>query len=634
MFNIIKTILQNDMEQLALTPKAIVENNLFFSIPIYQRLFTWNEEQVIPLMQDLLYNFVNLPDSHYHIGLLTSTADNDLVDGQQRFTVMTLLAIVLNGKGNHSEDWHRFLLKDDNNLRLTFRARPEDEKFIVELIHCQDIDNKIQNRLFEGYVNEVMLNAINTILKFINQIDQEAKELTNNGSRNIILTDFSKYLFEHIAFFIQVLPEEYTGRMLNKHFEAMNSTGKNLEEHEILKVDLLRNVSVDEYNRLVTMWNACCDMRRTLFGTSDEAAKKYRMIIHGEDCSLEKILSDKSDSKSIREILSEGANIQDTPNGNKRDISRFYSFLTFPDFLLQVLYIVLKENKTIEISNLQRFFKQENLRDTFKTYWDYINPVFFIEQLYKYRIILDWAVIRIDGDGDYNLLSTDREHSKLEQFEGMLFANSSRYTYYKWIPVILEKVYDKKTLNEDSMLLELKNLDNDDHKFNKDTKLDYENIDRYYFRRLDYYLWESIIDDNYEVINNEENAIFYRAVKQFRFHQYNSIEHLHPQHEDKQIVKWVDENREEDKETINGFGNLALISGSFNSTQSDDSLNPKFGRIRDLIHEGRLESIKLALMYFAADGKSENWTRGRSKEHGEKMIDFLKKTYPNDHLHL
>lgn len=625
MFNIIKIISQNDMKQLALTPKAIVENNLYFSIPIYQRLFTWNEEQVKPLMQDLLYNFVKHSDSHYHIGLLTSTANNDLVDGQQRFTVMTLIAIVFNGI-IHSEDWHRFLLNDDNNLRLTYRARPEDEKFIIELINCQDIENKIRNRDFEGYVNEVMLDAINSILIFINQIDQEAKELTNDDSKTIILTDFSKYLFEHIAFFIQVLPEEYTGRMLNKHFEAMNSTGKNLEEHEILKVDLLKNVSDDNYNRLVTMWNACSDTRRTLFGTSEEA--KYKRFIEGEDFSMEGIMSDRSESLSIRGIL-EGTQIKGIANDSKRDASRFYSFLTFPDFLLQVLYIVLKEDKTkeIEIPNLQRFFKQENLRDTFKTYWDYIDPVIFIEKLYKYRIIFDWAVIRIDGDGDYNLLSTDKEHSKLEQFEGMLFANSSRYTYYKWIPTILKKIYNEHLFDEDSMLSELKKLDNEDrdHQLNDSTKLDYESIDRYYFRRLDYYLWESIIDngidDKFNIVNKEEKAKFYQGVKQYRFHQYNSIEHLHPQHEDKQIVKWMDE------EAINGFGNLALISGSFNSTQSDDSLNPKFGRIRDLIYEGRLESIKLTLMYFAADGKSENWTQDQSKKHGNEMIDFLKKTY-------
>lgn len=627
------------MEQFALTPKAIVENNLYFSIPIYQRLFSWNNEQVKPLMQDLLYNFVKLPDSHYHIGLLTSTADNDLVDGQQRFTIMTLIAIVFYWK-IHSEDWHRFLLDDDNNLRLTYRARPEDEKFIIELINCQDIENKIRNWDFDGYVNEVMLDAINTILIFINQIDQEAKGLTNNGSRIIILSEFSQYIFEHLALFIQVLPEEYTGRMLNKHFEAMNSTGKNLEEHEILKVDLLKNVSDDDYNRLVTMWNACSDMRRTIFGTSDETANKYKKYINGEDCSLDKILSDKSESKSIREILT-GANIKEAPNDNQRDVSRFYSFLTFPDFLLQVLYIVLKEDETkkIEINNLQRFFKQENLRETFETYRNSIEPKTFIEHLYKYRIIFDWAVIRIDGDGDYDLLSTDKEHSKLEQFEGMLFANSSRYTYYKWIPAVLKKIYHEHLFDEDSMLSTLKELDNKDrdHQLNDDTRLDYENIDRYFFRRLDYYLWEKIIDngiddDKFNEIENEEKAKFYQSVKQYRFHQYNSIEHLHPRHEDKQIVKWGDENGEND--AINGFGNLALISGSFNSTQSDDSLNPKFGRIRDLIYEGRLESIKLALMYFEADGKSENWTRGRSKEHGEKMIDFLKKTYPNDHLHL
>lgn len=35
------------------TPEKIVEEKLYFSIPLYQRLFSWGEEQVIGLLYDL-----------------------------------------------------------------------------------------------------------------------------------------------------------------------------------------------------------------------------------------------------------------------------------------------------------------------------------------------------------------------------------------------------------------------------------------------------------------------------------------------------------------------------------------------------------------------------------------------------
>ena len=61
--------------------------------------------------------------------------------------------------------------------------------------------------------------------------------------------DFASYIFHNLCFFISNLPDGYSPRDLNKYFERMNASGKNLEQHEILKVKLLSNLDndVDRY---------------------------------------------------------------------------------------------------------------------------------------------------------------------------------------------------------------------------------------------------------------------------------------------------------------------------------------------------------------------------------------------------
>ncbi len=80
------------------TPKTISESALKFSIPLYQRLFEWDELQIKQLLVDLHTSYAKNTDEPYYIGLLTVYKKRDeesisLVDGQQRFTVLTLMAI-------------------------------------------------------------------------------------------------------------------------------------------------------------------------------------------------------------------------------------------------------------------------------------------------------------------------------------------------------------------------------------------------------------------------------------------------------------------------------------------------------------------------------------------------------------
>lgn len=79
------------------TPAKVVKDDDMFGIPIYQRLFEWNKESIEKLLADLV-DAMTRNSSNYYIGMLTATFDKnngkyELVDGQQRFTVMTLLAL-------------------------------------------------------------------------------------------------------------------------------------------------------------------------------------------------------------------------------------------------------------------------------------------------------------------------------------------------------------------------------------------------------------------------------------------------------------------------------------------------------------------------------------------------------------
>ncbi len=636
------------MGKFALTPQQVVNNKLTFAIPIYQRLFAWSEEQILPLLLDLLYRCVKTRNSHHYIGLLT-TKNQDLVDGQQRFTVMTLIALVFRERMSDGESWNSFLL-EGGSLRLAFTARKNDEEFLRRLVDMNNCVEYINSLYFsegttnELYYNEMMAKGILTIAHFLDNLqDHVTKTLELPSDKVPNIDELGKYIFEHLAFFIQEMPEGYSPMMMNKYFESMNSTGRNLENHEILKVDLLKAAfpgvsNGEEYNKYVSMWNKASQMDRTIFGSDED--NMYISFIKGDkDPELQPV---EDESMSIEDALSAELSQLKISSNNQRE-TRFHSFLNFTDFLLQVLWLelqgkTLKENHKI-IAN--RFFKREELRKTFMTYLEYIEPKDFILKVYKYRIILDWAIIRIDGEGDYELLAeSNSEYSKLEQYEAMLFASSSQYTYYRWLPLVLKEVMERRDYNKDKLLEILKSIDNKVFHPKPEQDFNYKlGIDTYFFRRLDYYIWEKVVfsgktieELKNDLLSPNENFLpgVIESIKAYKFHQYNSIEHLYPQNEDQQLElnKWSRNDLDLDHfKILNEFGNLALISGIYNSTQNNQSLNHKFVNVAEHVIKKKIESIKLAIMYCCANGDLKNWTKPKAVEHQKKMMKILEDSY-------
>lgn len=240
----------------------------------------------------------------------------------------------------------------------------------------------------------------------------------------------------------------------------------------------------------------------------------------------------------------------------------------------------------------------------------------FYHQLLFYRILLDYHIIHKEGEGTinkYNLIFGEGIALKqVEQYQAMLYV--AQTPFYNWIKPVLIRLHNEEVGNSETLLQWIKDIDNNLHKplIALDAMTYDKGIDRYWFWRLDYYLWEK--KDEY--FSEEEDR---EIVDDYTFRANRSIEHLHPQHQTN--------NTEWSETDIHSFGNLAMISQSFNSEQSDNPVQVKFARIAEQASNHALQSIKMYRMYLDAKKNPEGWTQDVKNQHQEKMYDLLKQSF-------
>lgn len=574
------------------TPEKIVEEKLYFSIPLYQRLFSWGEEQVKGLLFDLKNHFETDNDNGtpYYLGMLSCIISGnhyDLIDGQQRFTVMTLLAIVLR---DYYKEWDGFL---DEGKRLRFISRTKDNEYLAAVIHRQA-------EVFDP--NRKMKEGIELISDFM------VSEFSSDDMREA----FAKSVFHRMSFFFSELPPSYANNpaSLNKYFEAMNAGGKGLEQHEILKVRLMQGEENKEH--LTRIWNAVCDLNRPVIKRDEENLDRHKYERAIELCRNQRfneafnLCESSYDSEDNNEIGDIEAEQQDFKQSYTETGER--SLITFPEFLMMVIdiYLNLSGSYTFYRNELLKIYDSHSIPDK----QDFYNQLLF------YRLLLDYYIVYKEGDeiaNKYDIIFKEGTSAEaLKQYQSMLYV--SQTPFYNWLKPVLERLHNEPAQNTDNLLLWIKEIDNSLHTLPKDvSEMTYDKgIDRYWFWRLDYYLWERKED----YFDSEEDR---QIVDEYIFRANRSIEHLHPQHQENNDV-WNDDD-------IHSFGNLAMISQSFNSQQSDDPVTVKFARIMDQAHNHALQSIKMYLMYLDAEKSPSGWKVDIKNDHQAKMYELLVKSY-------
>ena len=312
--------------------------------------------------------------------------------------------------------------------------------------------------------------------------------------------------------------------------------------------------------------------------------------------------------------------------------------VNFSDFLLLCLYTFLK-TRGVEVSDITSFFNKANLVSTFEHYL--ITPEKskegseeidgFMKCIVKYRILLDVYFIRItDNLGDYDYtLETPYEGSDetrtLKMFEEMLFVSSSTKTFYQWFTPLMEYTDVDTPVSPAYLYSRLK--ENDDIRHPKtnltDDTLSYGKVDRYWFWRLDFIIWQKRMDIFSQKEEDYNPGLFHDAIKvaeKYVFKRNRSIEHIAPQNPQKEDATDITD------EILDSFGNLVMISSEQNSSLSNSQYLEKQARVKEHLNRSRSGSIE-SLKMLHAFTFNDTWNKDLAEKHGKSMIELLKSSY-------
>lgn len=229
-----------------------------FCVPSYQRPYVWGNEQIYKLLNDIYAAFERNKSEAYFIGTVIlykrtrsggdETAVYELLDGQQRFTTLWLIAVAFSKMGCNT-DLNRFL-RYHQNLRIRFSIRNQVEDYFHRLLDeysAFDIvsDETISKDEYLCYI----ARAVTSITGWLNEINDESK-----------LQDLGRYIYSQVKFVMNIVPK---GTDLNKLFTTINNAGLQLEQSDILKSLLLKRLAADKlhYSKI---WECCEQMNASI----------------------------------------------------------------------------------------------------------------------------------------------------------------------------------------------------------------------------------------------------------------------------------------------------------------------------------------------------------------------------------
>ena len=447
---------------------------------------------------------------------------------------------------------------------------------------------------------------------------------------------------------------------LNRYFEIMNTRGEQLEQHDILKAQLMGYLSNRcEQEFFARVWDACSDMtgyvqmhfakeeREKIFGSGwnnepSDDWNDYKVCLAMEQGEDHKV--------SIKSIIEPSFEVEVSDGkleGDKTKI-RFESIIGFPHFLLHVLRVFLSvEGVSMDKEKvLGSLLDDKRLLEDFDRTIEYgqIGATSikedkgefarrFIVFLLRSRFLFDQFIIKReyagdDQDGRWSLkeLCTSGAWSAKKPYyantrlryenewektyaprnkECLMIQSALRVSYTSpkvmhWITRLLEWLFDNKTV--------LPKLSDEAERIAAEAVQTFLKAGEYklgvqtphvVFNYLDYLLWK------------KDKEKYEEFVFEFR----NSVEHWYPQHPSKGTIEVWD--------GVDTFGNLCIISRSVNSKFSNLPPGSKMQSFERMVQRG---SLKLRIMGNIIKGCSHrDWAEHVCQEHEEEMLELLKK---------
>lgn len=497
----------------------VVQENIHFNIPIYQRLYVWKIDQIKTLLEDLKTAFINEEESYFLGGIMLSSSENgkiDLVDGQQRFTTLWLICDILSDTNSELRQFNYY----QNEPRIHFSIRDKAQAYLMNQDSFKGYFNEngeIINGV-EAEISEIIPLAIGR--KIIMDVLKEFDKVANFDSKR-----FGDFLYTKVLFSQTFIP---INSDMNRVFEAMNNRGKQLAHHELLKSKLLAEIPAAKRLTYSILWDACSDMNNYIEKSiKDFADLNWKDIfsnydfLHDEDLSknrgpkynldaldIVKLLNkinEEDDKKSLLDILKDDNENKsftlsnEVINENDYSSKKIRSIISFPTFLLHALRIYQAENvdfgancdaidvndkKLIEHFKGDIFFSDEKEKNE-KNVVDFIMILWNLKILFD-RYIIKWVYneeskeeyhdvqkLQISKNTRYNKDGTSNETTSIQRIEntddttndlivlqGMLYHSQEMITQY-WLTPFLHFLLKGEYDSNEKVLDKLEVLDNE-----------------------------------------------------------------------------------------------------------------------------------------------------------------------------
>lgn len=643
--------MSNEIAQLSI--KELLQGDVDYLIPMYQRNYAWDEGEITQLIQDVIDY---LPENrNYYIGTLVvfertqgKRTIYETIDGQQRLTTLSLLASYLKNQKLCDVSWYQ-------ELAIDFESRKHSRETFGAIFKGQFTDDPSEV-LSPQEVNTAVLNGYRLIKKLVPQKLSENK---------ITPQSFADFLFARVQILRVKVPKDTD---LNHYFEIMNNRGEQLEKHEVLKsrmIELLKD-SKEDQNCLHLVWEACANMekyvqmgftpaqRDVIFG----ARHWGRFDVSNFD-SLRDALklpvgagSGHNREQTMEEIIGNAGPSMQRDGENDESPDRFNTVVNFQNFLLHVLRVETEQDIPLDDKRLLATFETHILKsaDPVAKVKDFTFDLLRCKYLFDQYIIKreflkgrdGWSLKRLKWTDGGDLSRTGRGHyvntfgeedgsgdenRRILMLLSAFHVSTPTLVYKHWLNAALHHLFKAKEIRPKTYLSHLESVakafvfdrflapDGGKDYFAiiyKDkgachtvreavsqdlmkSRLAFGNIENnLVFNYLDYLLWL-------------EHQAFDSTVKAYEFTFRSSVEHYYPQHPLPGYDSLPDD-------VLNSFGNLCLISHSKNSRLSN--LMPEMKK--EYYNNNTIDSIKQRLMM-----KAPRWDSTAISKHFEETKEVL-----------
>lgn len=626
----------NDTENLGKSIAEIFDRQYKYVIPLYQRNFSWRRPQIEQLLQDIYSAFKN-GQNHYYIGSLVvlkrSNGDFEVIDGQQRLTVLSLITKIM---------------KINDEPRLFYDSRPEFEEFLADFYKSKDVNSDIDYpqtahlRNAIGYIKEIDLDA-----------ELTATKIGDAG------TDFVNYFKNNVILVRVEIPQDTD---VASYFEIMNNRGAQLQKHEILKSFLLSKLNGKSYDEFAKIWTACSQMdtpiqklftaddRRRYFGDNYDDFRFKDLI--SIDNNSNGYTANTTPLDQILDITFQTLPAKDVNNNSSEGDAegdgaetKYKSIIDFPNFLMHVFKVMFPDKVKFSDGEEKEIpLNEKYLISTYKAVENQLNSEDFIKTLFFCRTIFDKYVVKtvIDDKAeegerwtlkkpqknnnnalDYIDTFDNDEQNRIVKALTMLQVSFRSRIYKKWLFEILKWFNEKRDVNIgydsyrnllDSIILnnynerkiEYNPIDENIHLTKEDSYSEGLNTPHFLFNFIDYLYWV-----DWKSTHLVESS---KLVKDFEFKYWNSVEH----HLARQFAE--DSKIENYEDFIDNLGNLCLISKSSNSRLSDRSVEEKISRVPD----NNLGANRRVIYSESKDSDGNySWKETKIKQHYNEILELL-----------